>query len=122
MLTGFSLQQPAIQPSQTMPSISIKYGHHTNGTNEAHRGPFPSATSTKSSWREEPGELDTHRTTTQLPFDCDVVIVGAGLAGVATAYHLLDIQGISPSVIILEARQTCSGATGRNGEIAFYNF
>ncbi|KAK3066239.1 hypothetical protein LTR53_017499 [Teratosphaeriaceae sp. CCFEE 6253] len=47
---------------------------------------------------------------------CDIAIIGAGLSGVATAYHLSEQAGINPpSIVILEARQVCSGATGRNG-------
>jgi glycine/D-amino acid oxidase-like deaminating enzyme len=54
-----------------------------------------------------------------LPAECDVLIIGAGYSGVATAYHLLDENPNPPSVVILEARQACSGATGRNGELDF---
>ncbi|CZR59116.1 related to oxidoreductase [Phialocephala subalpina] len=46
---------------------------------------------------------------------CDILIIGAGLSGVATAYHLLDDNPSPPSIVILETRQVCPGATGRNG-------
>lgn len=69
-------------------------------------------------WRTEVHPLDDLRTTPELPQQSDIVIIGAGYSGVSIAYHLLkkqDQQGQSPSITILEARQICSGATGRNG-------
>ncbi|PMB70829.1 Gamma-glutamylputrescine oxidoreductase [Beauveria bassiana] len=50
-----------------------------------------------------------------LPSQCHVVIVGGGYAGIATAYHLLSSEGPPLQVVLIEARQPCSGATGRNG-------
>ncbi|MCJ1312542.1 hypothetical protein MMC25_006216 [Agyrium rufum] len=78
--------------------------------------PFPTKTSTLSFWRTDLSDIDELRTTEDLPTACDVVIVGAGLSGASTAYHLL-ANGIDPplSITLLEARQVCSGATGRNG-------
>lgn len=67
-------------------------------------------------WRTELHALDEHRTTEKLPTECDIAIIGAGMTGVATAYHVSKLAGDKPpSVVILEARQLCSGATGRNG-------
>ncbi|TLD15245.1 hypothetical protein PspLS_10676 [Pyricularia sp. CBS 133598] len=72
-------------------------------------------------WTATPSPLGDHRTTPDLPTTSDIVIIGAGFAGVATAYHILKQQQGStaqkplPSILILEARQICSGATGRNG-------
>jgi glycerol-3-phosphate dehydrogenase len=80
--------------------------------------PFPTKTSTLSFWRTEPDDIDELRTSEDLPTECDVVIVGAGLSGASVAYHLL-ADGPDPplSVTMIEARQVCSGATGRNGEL-----
>ncbi|KAL4780066.1 FAD dependent oxidoreductase-domain-containing protein [Aspergillus varians] len=79
--------------------------------------PFPAATSITPFWRSEPDALDSHRSTATLPETSDIVVIGAGYAGASTAYHLLDQCDPSsrPSIVILEARQVCSGATGRNG-------
>lgn len=67
-------------------------------------------------WRCELHPVDDHRSTELLPSECDVVIIGSGMAGVVTAYHLCEqTEGNEPSILMLEARQVCSGATGRNG-------
>ncbi|GAB7348190.1 hypothetical protein MBLNU459_g6194t1 [Dothideomycetes sp. NU459] len=65
-------------------------------------------------WRSNLDALDDLKSTPQLPESSDIVIIGAGYAGVATAYHLLE-AGSTASITILEARGACSGATGRNG-------
>lgn len=65
-------------------------------------------------WRSQLDPLDDLRSTPGLPESSDIVIIGAGYAGVATAYHLLE-AGSTASITILEARGACSGATGRNG-------
>jgi glycine/D-amino acid oxidase-like deaminating enzyme len=45
-----------------------------------------------------------------------VLVIGGGYAGVATAYHLLKATATrKTNVVLLEAREACSGATGRNG-------
>lgn len=69
-------------------------------------------------WRAKPHYLDTERTTEELPKECDVLIIGAGYAGVSTAYHLQNNDSFTQSIVILEAREACSGATGRNGKFA----
>lgn len=44
----------------------------------------------------------------------DVVIIGSGISGAVAAYELQK-QAPHLSIVMLEARQACSGATGRNG-------
>ncbi|KAK2756351.1 FAD dependent oxidoreductase superfamily protein [Colletotrichum kahawae] len=75
----------------------------------------PVANPVTSFWNSAPRALDDHRTTPGLPASSDVVIIGAGFAGVATAYHILKDNPSPPSITILEARKVCSGASGRNG-------
>ncbi|KAL2857630.1 FAD dependent oxidoreductase [Aspergillus pseudodeflectus] len=68
-------------------------------------------------WRTEPHALDSHRSTETLPTEADVVIIGAGYAGASVAHHIFEQSkdGTTPSIVILEGREACSGATGRNG-------
>jgi glycine/D-amino acid oxidase-like deaminating enzyme len=54
-----------------------------------------------------------HRTTEELPREADTVIVGSGITGTLVAKHYLETFP-SKKVIVLEAREFCSGATGRN--------
>ncbi|KAF5024250.1 hypothetical protein F66182_3682 [Fusarium sp. NRRL 66182] len=49
----------------------------------------------------------------QLPEEADVVIIGGGITGAAVAKSLLELS--KHRVVVCEARQLCSGATGRNG-------
>ncbi|KAI1284417.1 FAD dependent oxidoreductase [Xylaria sp. FL0933] len=78
--------------------------------------PFPVAHATVPFWRTQLHELDSHRSTPDLPEKQDIVIIGAGFAGAALAHYLLKGTSASESSItILEAREACSGATGRNG-------
>ncbi|KAE8362928.1 FAD dependent oxidoreductase [Aspergillus caelatus] len=74
---------------------------------------------TRPFWRTEPHPLDELRSTETLPNQSDIVIIGAGYSGVSIAYHILKhLKGHNtphPAITILEARQICSGATGRNG-------
>lgn len=55
---------------------------------------------------------------TQLPSDADIVIIGSGISGTAIAKTILEDSSHSSSIspiklVMLEARDTCSGATGR---------
>jgi glycine/D-amino acid oxidase-like deaminating enzyme len=71
----------------------------------------------ESFWRTKTGSLDRHRTTPELPKVADIVVIGGGYSAAAFVEHLLEIYDRDPSsVVVLEARQLCSGATGRNGE------
>ncbi|KAJ5392956.1 hypothetical protein N7465_011930 [Penicillium sp. CMV-2018d] len=83
---------------------------------EAKHTPVPNGMT--SFWRTEPHFLDSHRSTDTLPRECDIVVIGAGYAGASIVHHILDQVSPGskpPSIVILEARQACSGATGRNG-------
>lgn len=80
------------------------------------KGLIPVPDSTKPFWRTEPHPLDNHRSTPDLPDESDLVIVGAGFAGAALAHYIFKDEPKPPSVLILEAREACSGATARNGQ------
>jgi sarcosine oxidase subunit beta len=47
-----------------------------------------------------------------IPKDCDVLIIGGGISGCATAYYLAK-DGLD--VVVVEQRSIASGASGRNG-------
>ena len=83
--------------------------------NSTDRISHPNPNSTLPFWRTQLHQLDNYRSTETLPTECDIVIIGAGYAGTATAYHLYDDNPSPPSIVLLEARQACSGATARNG-------
>ncbi|KAJ7618032.1 DAO-domain-containing protein [Roridomyces roridus] len=55
-----------------------------------------------------------YRSTQDLPTTADVVIVGSGMSGTFIAYELLRQPNPPSKVVVLEAREFCSGATGRN--------
>ncbi|RMY59281.1 hypothetical protein D0865_02154 [Hortaea werneckii] len=80
---------------------------------------LPASNPTKSYWIEAAeSPLRHHRSTENLPESVDVVIVGAGYAGAATAYWIHKFTAATakqPQIAILEARDVCGCATGRNG-------
>ncbi|KAL1743246.1 FAD dependent oxidoreductase [Schizophyllum fasciatum] len=50
----------------------------------------------------------------QLPPSADAVVIGSGISGSLTAYELLRSPDGPKRVVMLEAREACSGASGRN--------
>lgn len=84
---------------------------------------FPPAKPTLSQWQDDPPfpELVDVQTPGGPPSTADIVIIGSGISGVAiarTALRELRRRGnlsAGSRVVVLEARQLCSGATGRNG-------
>lgn len=92
--------------------------------------PVPNPTS--SYWQDDPPhpELVNTRSPGGLPTSADIVIIGSGITGVAVARTVLrewarakgegeggeeEEEEEEKRVVVLEARQLCSGATGRNG-------
>lgn len=80
---------------------------------------LPAAKPTSSFWLEDPPfpELVDIRSAT-LPDTADIVIIGSGITGASIARTLLQQcqkLGIEKRIVMLEARQITSGATGRNG-------
>ncbi|KAL8763396.1 MAG: hypothetical protein Q9184_000784 [Pyrenodesmia sp. 2 TL-2023] len=74
----------------------------------------PCSDPTISYWQDPPHPLAHHRTTSELPSLASTIIIGSGITGSSIAYNLL-AKGTPSSVLMLEARTACSGATGRNG-------
>jgi hypothetical protein len=80
---------------------------------------LPRPNPTISGWQDPPDAIADLRSTAELPKTADVVIIGSGISGASIALGLLDAsKGLN--MVMLEARQACSGATGRNGEQRFY--
>ncbi|KAF2727449.1 FAD dependent oxidoreductase [Polyplosphaeria fusca] len=81
------------------------------------RAGLPTPESTHSFWHSEPNAfLLGHRTTESLPAEADIVIVGSGITGTSAARFLAeDERAKGKSIVLLEAREACWGATGRNG-------
>lgn len=46
---------------------------------------LPVPNPTHSYWQSEPHRLDSHRSTPELPRTTDIVVIGAGIAGVSVA-------------------------------------
>ncbi|KAG1740795.1 FAD dependent oxidoreductase [Suillus paluster] len=68
---------------------------------------LPLPNPSRSFWSYPPSPIATH--VSQLPAHADFVIIGSGITGTAHA------DGHNVTVLVLEARDACSGATGRNG-------
>jgi glycine/D-amino acid oxidase-like deaminating enzyme len=80
--------------------------------------------STKSFWLNECDKSLATKQSPSLPSTADVVIIGSGITGISVAHSILEGSDTwtdssdalpKPRVLILEARDFCSGATGRNG-------
>lgn len=74
----------------------------------------PVATPCTSYWQQTPDEIADLRSTVELPESADVIIIGSGVSGSSIAYNLLNGKP-ELKVVMLEARQAASGASGRNG-------
>ncbi|KAK9461381.1 FAD dependent oxidoreductase [Lipomyces oligophaga] len=67
-----------------------------------------------SPWVDPPPKFSIFKSSATLPESAEIVVIGGGFSGVSVAYHILNsYPGIN--VVLLEAGQICSGATGRNG-------
>ncbi|KNE58782.1 hypothetical protein AMAG_04334 [Allomyces macrogynus ATCC 38327] len=77
----------------------------------------PSPNPVPSFWFPEEHPLKNFRSTPDLPRDADVAIIGSGITGASALYHLTTMAP-HLRVVMLDARDVCEGATGRNAGIA----
>jgi glycine/D-amino acid oxidase-like deaminating enzyme len=75
---------------------------------------LPVSNPTESYWQQPPHQQLFKSQSSVLPTRQDVVIIGSGITGCSVAWHLLQ-EGSPRKVTVLDAREICSGATGRNG-------
>lgn len=72
-------------------------------------------------WTLCPSPISRHGADGDLPKYADIVVIGSGITGTSFARAILDydalhgVTGKPLCVLMLEARDVCSGATGRNG-------
>ncbi|KAJ7160588.1 nucleotide-binding domain-containing protein [Mycena crocata] len=106
----------------TLKSVSDSFSALSDRISRDPGLPLPNPS--RSYWCEPVSPLDRHlgsKESTELPEYADVVIIGSGISGTAIARTLLDNHACSANkdtplrVVMLEARDVCSGATGRNG-------
>ncbi|KUJ15915.1 FAD dependent oxidoreductase [Mollisia scopiformis] len=89
----------------------------TGATTKPGQSSLPTPNSTKAFWHSQPSKiLLGHRTTPTIPAEADIVIIGSGISGASAAHFLSQNEESKKlSVVMLEAREACWGATGRNG-------
>lgn len=76
---------------------------------------LPVPNSTLSYWHKDPSKkLTGYRSTPELPSEADTIIIGTGMTGSFAARFLKEHSPAS-RLVVLEAREACWGATGRNG-------
>ncbi|KAJ7259835.1 nucleotide-binding domain-containing protein [Mycena rebaudengoi] len=102
---------------QTLKSISESYYAVSKRISADPGLPVPHPS--RSYWCDPPAPLP-EPDSILLPSHVDVVIIGSGIAGTAIARTFLDHQNLKKDekgvkIVMLEAREVCSGATGRNG-------
>lgn len=93
------LHQPQPQPQKTTQQI------------------LPVPNPVPSYWLTQPSPHANLRSTPSFPSQCDIAILGSGMSSILTLYHILQSSPPEnlPSVLLLDARSLCSGATARNG-------
>ena len=75
---------------------------------------LPVPNPTPSYWHEPKAAIANYRSADNLPSSADYVIIGSGISGAMVAWNLLE-KGVKGKIVMLEAREACGGATGRNG-------
>ncbi|KAH7133122.1 FAD dependent oxidoreductase-domain-containing protein [Dactylonectria estremocensis] len=101
---------------KTISHLNTQFSSLLSRANNPPGLPVPNPTS--SYWLDDPPFPALCEIQGELPEEADVVIIGSGIAGVSVAKTLLELSTKDEAplrVVVCEARQLCSGATGRNG-------
>ncbi|RDA94954.1 hypothetical protein CP533_0187 [Ophiocordyceps camponoti-saundersi (nom. inval.)] len=97
---------------RTLLSLTTRYRQLLQRASAAPGLPAPEAT--EPYWLTDPPFPELATVRDPLPATADVVIIGSGIAAAATAHAALELEP-DLRIVVVEARQLCSGATGRNG-------
>ncbi|PAV19444.1 FAD dependent oxidoreductase [Pyrrhoderma noxium] len=102
---------------QTLKSIASDYEVLSHRISQSPG--IPKQNSSVPYWTHPSSPIAQHGHDTELPDYADIVIIGSGITGTSIAKALLEYKpgdGLKPlKVVMIEARDACSGATGRNG-------
>ncbi|OSD05706.1 FAD dependent oxidoreductase [Trametes coccinea BRFM310] len=74
---------------------------------------LPVPNPTQPLWTYPPAHIPTD-SDAALPEYADIVVIGSGITGTSVVYNILSRE-TGLKIVMLEAREVCSGATGRNG-------
>lgn len=113
-----SLQDGAAAPRfvlRLIASLNTKYNNVFARVNSM--PPLPETNPTAPYWLDNAPhpELNDVDDSSSLSLEADVVIIGSGITAVAAAKAILELSRTPSSVLVLDARDICSGATGRSG-------
>ncbi|CAH0020090.1 unnamed protein product [Clonostachys rhizophaga] len=75
---------------------------------------LPVSNPTQSYWQTPPNSDVSNKQSSVLPEKRDVVVLGSGITGLSVSWWLTQ-HSATTSISVLDAREICSGATGRNG-------
>jgi glycine/D-amino acid oxidase-like deaminating enzyme len=75
---------------------------------------IPRQDPTESYWQSPPDPIALEGSTSDIPTSADFVIVGSGISGALIAWNILH-RSRNASIVMFEAREASSGASGRNG-------
>lgn len=77
--------------------------------------PAPSPNPSRPYWLDNPPFPDLVHLQDELPGEADIVVIGSGITGAAAARTLLELSDKPLKIVVVDARELCGGATGRNG-------
>lgn len=97
----------------TMPELSqIPSGFVQASESTFKRASLPVPNPSSSFWLSDLDPvLKGHRSSAELPEHAETIVVGSGITGATAAWELCSQS--KHDVLMLEAREVCSGATGR---------